>query len=69
VQVQQNADMRKITSYVALASVPTMVAGIYGMNFDFMPELRWKFGYPLVVGSLVLLTAILYRKFKKSGWL
>ena len=69
VQVQQNADMRKITSYVALASVPTMIAGIYGMNFDFMPELRWKFGYPLVVGSLVLLTAILYRKFKKSGWL
>ena len=69
VQVQQNADMRKITSYVALASVPTMVAGIYGMNFDFMPELRWKFGYPIVVGSLVVLTAILYRKFKKSGWL
>jgi magnesium transporter len=69
VQVQQNADMRNITSYVALASVPTMVAGIYGMNFDFMPELRWRFGYPVVVGSLVLLTAILYRKFKKSGWL
>jgi len=69
VQVQQNADMRKITSYVALASVPTMVAGIYGMNFDFMPELRWKFSYPIVIGSLVVLTAILYRKFKKSGWL
>ena len=69
IQVQQNSDMRKITSYVALASVPTMVAGIYGMNFDFMPELRWKFGYPIVVGSLVVLTAILYRKFKKSGWL
>jgi len=69
VQVQQNADMRKITSYVALASVPTMVAGIYGMNFDVMPELRWKFGYPIVVGSLILVTAILYRKFKKSGWL
>lgn len=69
VQVQQNADMRKITSYVALASVPTMVAGIYGMNFEFMPELRWKFGYPVVVGSLLFLTAFLYRKFKKSGWL
>jgi len=68
-QLQQNSDMRKITSYVALASVPTMVAGIYGMNFEFMPELQWKFGYPLVVGSLFLLTAFLYRKFKKSGWL
>jgi len=66
VQVQQNSDMRKITSYVALASVPTMVAGIYGMNFEFMPELGWKFGYPIVLGSLVVLTAILYRKFKKS---
>jgi len=69
VQLQQNEDMRKITSYVALASVPTMVAGIYGMNFDFMPELRWRFSYPIVVGSLVLLTILLYRKFKKSGWL
>jgi magnesium transporter len=69
VQIQQNEDMRKITSYVALASVPTMVAGIYGMNFDVMPELRWKFGYPLVIGSLALVTIFLYRKFKKSGWL
>jgi magnesium transporter len=69
VQVQQNADMRKITSYVALASVPTMVAGIYGMNFDVMPELRWEYGYPMVVGSLLLVTVLLHRKFKKSGWL
>ena len=69
VQLQQNEDMRKITSYVALASVPTMVAGIYGMNFDTMPELRWQFGYPAVLSSLVLITAFLYRKFKKSGWL
>jgi len=69
VQVQQNEDMRKITAYVALASVPTMVAGIYGMNFDFMPELRWKFGYPIVLGSLLVLTGILYRKFKKAEWL
>jgi magnesium transporter len=69
VQIQQNSDMRKITSYVALASVPTMIAGIYGMNFDTMPELRWQFGYPAVVGSLVVITIVLYRKFKKSGWL
>lgn len=69
IQVQQNSDMRKITSYVALASVPTMVAGMYGMNFEYMPELGWKFGYPLVVGSLIVLTGILYRKFKKSKWL
>ncbi len=69
VQLQQNEDMRKITAYVALASVPTMVAGIYGMNFDTMPELRWKFGYPIVLSGLAIVTVFLYRKFKKSGWL
>jgi magnesium transporter len=69
IQLQQNIDMRKITSYVALASVPTMVAGIYGMNFDVMPELRWKYGYPMVVTGLVLITGFLYRKFKKANWL
>jgi magnesium transporter len=69
VQVQQNEDMRKITSWVALASTPTMVAGIYGMNFDHMPELRWTFGYPLVLSVMVAVTSFLYYKFKKSGWL
>ncbi len=69
VQVQQNEDMRKITSWVALASTPTMMAGIYGMNFDHMPELRWTFGYPLVLSGMVAVTAFLYYKFKKSGWL
>ena len=46
-----------------------MVAGIYGMNFHFMPELDWRFGYPLIVGSMVLVCLVLYRQFKKSGWL
>ena len=69
VQVQQNEDMRKITSWVALAATPTMLAGIYGMNFDHMPELRWTFGYPLVMGVMALVTGTLYYKFKKSNWL
>ena len=69
VQVQQNEDMRKITSWVALASTPTMVAGIYGMNFEHMPELGWTFGYPLVLSFMVAVTSFLYYKFKKSGWL
>jgi len=69
IQLQQNSDMRKITSYVALISVPTMVAGIYGMNFDVMPELRWEYGYPTVLGGLLLVTGFLYRKFKKANWL
>ena len=69
IQLQQNLDIRKITAYVALASVPTMVAGIYGMNFDVMPELRWKFGYPMVMTGLFLVTGFLYWKFKKAKWL
>jgi magnesium transporter len=69
VQLQQNEDMRKITSWVALASTPTMMAGIYGMNFDQMPELRWSFGYPLVLSVMVAVTSFLYYKFKKSNWL
>ena len=69
VQVQQNEDMRKITSWVALASTPTMVAGIYGMNFDHMPELEWSFGYPLVLSVMIAVTSFLYYKFKKAHWL
>ncbi len=69
VQLQQNIDIRKITAYVALASVPTMVAGIYGMNFEHMPELQSQFGYPAVIVGLLLVTGLLYRKFKKAKWL
>jgi magnesium transporter len=51
VSVQQNEDMRRISAWVAIAAVPTAIAGIYGMNFDHMPELRWQFGYPAVLGA------------------
>ena len=69
VQVRQNEDMRKITAWVALASVPTMVAGIYGMNFDYMWELRQPAAYPVLLVGLALFCGFLFRKFKKSGWL
>ncbi|MFF7182358.1 CorA family divalent cation transporter [Streptomyces sp. NPDC008121] len=67
--VRQNDDMRKISAWAAMAAVPTMVAGIYGMNFDHMPELRWVGSYPAVV--LVMAGAVfgLYRLFKRRGWL
>ena len=61
--------MRKISAWVAMAALPTMVAGIYGMNFDSMPELRWRFGYPLVLGVIALGVTLLYRTFKRAGWL
>jgi magnesium transporter len=67
--VRQNEDMRKISAWVAIVAVPTMIAGIYGMNFDFMPELRWTFGYPLVVGIMATICVTLYVRFRRSGWL
>ena len=69
VSVRQNDDMRKISAWVAIAAVPTMIAGIYGMNFEHMPELRWTFGYPLVLGVMLLACVGLYRNFKRVGWL
>jgi magnesium transporter len=67
--VQQNDDMRKISAWVAIAAVPTMIAGIYGMNFDFMPELHWELGYYGVLALMATVCFLLYRAFKRSGWL
>jgi magnesium transporter len=69
VSVRQNEDMRKISAWVAILAVPTMIAGIYGMNFDNMPELHWRFGYPLVLLVILVACTLLYRRFKRSGWL
>ena len=66
---RQNDDMRKISAAVAIGAVPTVVGAIYGMNFDHMPELRWEFSYPAVMVLTALLCWVLYRQFKKSGWL
>jgi magnesium transporter len=69
VSVVQNEDMRKISAWVAIAAVPTMLAGIYGMNFDNMPELHWRFGYPLLLIVMAAFCLTLYRAFKRNGWL
>ena len=69
VSVQQNDDMRKISAWVAIAAVPTMLAGIYGMNFDNMPELRWHFGYYAVLLLMAVVCFTMYRFFRKVGWL
>lgn len=69
VQVRQNEDVRRISAWVALAAGPTMVAGIYGMNFEHMPELTWKYGYGIVMTMIGLLSGFLFYKFKKSKWL
>ncbi|MFF4584633.1 magnesium/cobalt transporter CorA [Streptomyces sp. NPDC001388] len=69
VTVAQNEDMRKITAWAAVIAVPTMVCGVYGMNFDHMPELHWRFGYPLVIGVISVACLVLYRGFRRNGWL
>ncbi|MEU5900735.1 MULTISPECIES: magnesium/cobalt transporter CorA [Streptomyces] len=67
--VRQNDDMRKISAWAAMAAVPTMIAGIYGMNFDHMPELHWPWTYPAVILLMAVLEIVLYRMFKRRGWL
>ncbi|MGQ0844768.1 MAG: magnesium and cobalt transport protein CorA [Sporichthyaceae bacterium] len=69
IALRQNEDMRKISAWAAIALVPTAVAGIYGMNFDHMPELRWRLGYPLALTVIAVVCLTLYRTFKKKGWL
>ena len=69
ISVQQNDDMRRISAWVAMAAVPTMIAGIYGMNFDNIPELHWRYGYFIVLGLMAATCTALYRAFRKSGWL
>ncbi len=69
VAVAQNEVMKKLTGWAAIIAVPTMVAGIYGMNFKFMPELDWRFGYPLVMAVTFGICGLLYVRFKRAGWL
>ncbi len=67
--VRQNEDVRKISAWAAIVAVPTMIAGIYGMNFEYMPELEWRLGYPLVLAVIGVACVTLYRLFRRAGWL
>jgi magnesium transporter len=69
VATRQGEITRMLAAYAALVAVPTMIAGIYGMNFEHMPELEWRFGYPLVLGVIVAIDAFLFSRFRKAGWL
>jgi len=69
ISVQQNDDMRKISAGAALVVVPTLIAGVYGMNFEHMPELEWQLGYPMALVFMALVSAGLWVLFKRSGWL
>ena len=69
VGMQENQDMRKISAWAAMAAVPTAIAGIYGMNFENMPELSWRWGYPAVLGLIFTICFFLYRTFRRNHWL
>ncbi|MCA1225176.1 magnesium/cobalt transporter CorA [Saccharopolyspora sp. 6M] len=69
ITLQQNTDMRKISAWVAIVSTPTMIAGIYGMNFDNMPEVHWTFGYPATLLVMMLACLTLFKIFRRNKWL
>lgn len=69
VSVAQNEDMRRISAWVAIVAVPTMICGVYGMNFEHMPELRWTYGYPLVLAVMATACFLMHRGFRRNGWL
>jgi magnesium transporter len=69
VGVRQNEDMRRISAWVAIIAVPTAIAGIYGMNFRHMPELKWEAGYPGALLLMLVICTFLYYRFKRAGWL
>jgi magnesium transporter len=67
--IQENEVTKRLAAYAALVAVPTMIAGVYGMNFDHMPELRWVFGYPVAIGAMVGIDLYLVYRFRKAKWL
>ena len=67
--LRQNSDMRRISAYAALIAAPTALAGIWGMNFRHMPELNLMLGYPLALGVMAITVTLLYRRFRRAGWL
>jgi magnesium transporter len=67
--VQQNEVMKRLASYAAMLAVPTAIAGIFGMNFEHMPELHWRFGYGFALALMFGISGYLFYRFRKSGWL
>jgi len=69
ITIQENEVTKRLAAYAALVAVPTMIAGVYGMNFTHMPELSWVWGYPVALGSMLTIDAYFVYRFKKAGWL
>ena len=69
VSLQENEVTKRLAGYGALVAVPTMIAGIYGMNFQHMPELQWVHGYPVALISMIVIDGFLFYRFRKAKWL
>jgi len=69
ITLQESETTKRLASYAALVAIPTLIAGIYGMNFEYMPELHWKYGYFLAVGSMVVIDVYVFLKLRKARWL
>jgi magnesium transporter len=69
ITVQENETTKRLAACAALVAIPTMIAGIYGMNFKHMPELDWSLGYPVTVGAMAVIDIVLFWRFRKAGWL
>ena len=67
--VAQSEVQRRLAAWAAIIAVPTMIAGVYGMNFEAMPELHWAWGYPLALGLMFGVCGSLYFYFRRTGWL
>jgi magnesium transporter len=67
--LQQNEQVKKVSGWAAILFAPTLVGTIYGMNFRYMPELNWVFGYPMALGLMLATSLTLYTVFKRKGWL
>jgi magnesium transporter len=68
-QAQQTVITRRLAAWAAILAVPTAIAGIYGMNFEYMPELKWRYGYFLVIGVIFSICGALYWRFRRNGWI
>ena len=68
-QAQQTVIARRLAAWAAILAVPTAIAGIYGMNFEHMPELEWAYGYYVVIGVIIAICTTLYIQFRRNGWL
>jgi magnesium transporter len=69
ITLQESENMKRLAAYAALIAVPTLIVGIYGMNFDYMPELRWRYGYALVIALMAAIDGYIFYRLRKAGWL